>query len=542
MVRAIRPAQRYSLDGTSGNARLDRCVTAGFRLYDELGVAGAKYHIKRVLDHAIQSNIVEPEKFNQNGGIEINERVLYVITFHLLAKKGIRQLAQQLPEAINRYATIRDALEGFCTLREWNLRKVPLSRYAPKLATFPLELVAMLPDLAEYENPKWGEGIIQRTSHTALFDPDMDPDEEQAAIARISRLLFTPAAEILGYRKLSGMMLTAAARTMFASTYAEAKEELRVLEPHIQRTKKIARQISEEVRKYCKKKGYDVEIVHREQKSLGKIVEKIRYRRSPKGGNDPGFSVRDFHDLVAFKVIFHAPGATEEDKMPAIYDISNFINSCAERDPLLPIIERIDIEDFFSPAKRKANGYRAIHHDILVPRSSHHLNFEIHVTTSEADIWTRRGGAAHFAYNADQYGGTTELGFINDEWGQMMDALRTGREDIMIKYHIPTVRYVSVKLEVARPGILIERIVEIPANRTVADALRRASIDITEGAVRSGEVDSSVLNERIGTKRKITVQIDPTVALSRRFAIAAREACGDVETAVLLSKYAQTAL
>ena len=545
----------------TGYPRLDRGIMACNQTYHSMGSPKAAGHVESVLGISLRNRIIEPEHFNDGSKPpEINERLLYIVGTHLLKPKGVSHI-QSIPECFRRYKRIRDQFEIFCALRDLDLKNAPLGSYVAILTYLPEALLARLADVAEYHDPKWrsdSEGI----NHKYLFESGLTADQEQLRIARIGRLLYGPLADFLGYRRLSGEIAETSALVLFPETYSEVASELVSMNSKIQITNLLAYGMAKKIHEFCEREGIPVDISLRSEKSIGKIVEKVRYYRSHSGENRPNFSVADLSDLVAFKVVVKDTGPhrklSEDEKLPLIYRIRNFIQEELQdvgfRDFFVDGIEgledlslkglkvKIREQDYFR--KRKSNNYRSIHFDFKMPKEQEirFADFEIQLTTEEGDFWARRGGAAHFAYNTQRYSGTTELKMFNITWAKMMDALKTGMEGVVDKYLVPSVTLTTVIVDAQyADGQSISRsVIEIPSNRLVADALVRAGIDITKGNVVIRNGTGNKLDTALNGIGSLSVTVDPKVGISSRFAATLLQKCGEVDTAVLLAKYIAT--
>lgn len=542
----------------TGYPRLDRGLTAFAVMYDGLKSPSVDGHVESVIRVALKSRIIEPDRFSTGREApEINERLLYVIGCHLLMPgKALR--TSGVPELFRRYKKIQDQLEIFNELRRLNLEGASLDRYAPILSARPEALLAMLADVGEYHDSKW-RADFEGSRHKVLFDSGLTADEERAKIARIGRLLYGPLADFLGYRRLSGEISEIAAAVMFPDTFNEVSSELQAVQRLIDTTNILAYGMAKKIDEFCEREGITADISFRSEKNIGKIIEKVRYYRSNSGEGRPKFSVLDLSDLVAFKVVVKdkdpASKLSEEDKIQLVYRIRNFI-----RDELQEVVikdlmpegiagignaslaklrVKVQEQDFFR--RRKANNYRSIHLDFKIPQQKRGqlVNFEIQLTTEEGDFWARRGGAAHFAYNARRYSGTRELFIFNEAWARMMDALKTGNEDVVAKFLVPSVALITVTVDAhyANGKPIVTRVIEIPSNRLVADALVRAGVDITKGSISVSNSGAHKLDSPLAGIGSVNAVVDPTVALSSRFATTILRGCNDVDTAIVLSRY-----
>lgn len=542
----------------TGFPKLDRGLHAFGVLYDGLAAPQAAEHIQRVLGVSIRSRIIEPARFaDGRQPPEINERLLYIIGCHLLNCRGVEH-SPYLPEQARKYRRIHDGLKTFFLLRELDLKRASLEEYAGILKDPPEALLARLADVGEYHNPNWRDNTAG-LRHAHLFKADIDMNEEQVMIARIGRLLYAPLADFLGYRSLAGEILETTAITLFPETLNEVYTSLSAMGERLRTTRRLVQGIARKIQDFCEREGVDVEIIFRPEKNRGKIVEKLRYYRSMNGEGRPAFSVSELSDLEAFKIVVKGMNGkklpSEEDKIRLAYAIESFINNEIARvhiSEFLPGCElgsfggtslkmlgmRIRQQDYFRT--RKKNNYRAIHLDFIIPGDLQGMfaNFEIQIITEEGDFWARRGGAAHFAYHAERYGGTNELRVFNATWAQMMDALRTGREDVVAKYLVPSVPLATIRVTASYPNgtAIADKIVGIPANRIVADALIRAGV--------SGFADCGItINNGVGHKletrldgiRSLEVMLRPGRGPSPAYLRTLLSKCGEVETAVFLA-------
>ncbi len=537
----------------TGYPRLDRGLLAFNRLYSSVGAPEAIDHVKRVLAVACRNRIIEPNRFETNSKPpEINERLLYEVGCHLLHKKALARVSRDLPEAVRKYEKIRRQSMVACELRDLDLEAASIDRYVPILKGLPEALLARLAVIGEYHDPSWRK--VVGTKHKVLFDPEMSASQEQRRIARIGRLLYAPLADFLGYRALSGEILEVAAITLFRDTFSDVVGQITALQNDYVRTGILLHGIAKKIDEFCEREGIEVDITFRTEKSIGKIVEKIRYRQSPHSGGKLDFSVRDLHDLVAFKVVVknpHGKKLSEDQKLAQVYRIMSFVeneifNNTSLKDlapdqdnldlSLKAYGTRLEVQDYFQ--NRKTNGYSSIHLDFIVPPAQF-VNFEVQIHTDESDFWARRGGAAHFAYNAERYAGTENLKVFSATWAQMMDALKTGREDVAAKFLAPSFRLSVVNLVVhsIRGREIYKGRVGIPNNRILADLLVKAGIDITRGGITVPNKPDYRLNNPLDGIDNLEVVFDPGVHLSSRFAKTMLSMCGEVQTAVLLAEY-----
>ncbi|MBS3068561.1 hypothetical protein J4450_07685 [Candidatus Micrarchaeota archaeon] len=548
------PMPTIRVQPPTGFSRLDRGLVAFRRLFSSLGANDLNDHVERVLSVALRNRIIEPDRFETNSKPpEINERLLYEIGCHQLDQRALSRVNRHLPQAVRKYEKIRRQLKVLGELRDLDLEAAPLSMYAAILNRPPEALLARLADIGEYHDPEWRRQV-DKGKHSALFDSKMTAHQEQRKIARIGRLLYAPLADFLGYRKLSGEILEVAAITLFRDSFSDVVSQLNELQAHHSSTAVLAHGIAKKIDEFCEQEDIKVDIIFRTEKSMGKIVEKVRYHQSPHNGGRPDFSVRDLHDLLAFKVIIKDPRGkklTEEEKLALVYRIKSFVEDeiyaktslkdlTPDQDTLDMSLKgygtRLEVQDYFKI--KKANGYSSIHLDFIIPRGEF-VNFEIQINTEESDFWARRGGAAHFVYNAETYGGTDALRVFNTVWAQMMDALKTGRDDVVAKLLVPSFKLSVVDLVVrSTTGRQMYRgRIGIPSNRLVADLLVKAGIDITSGAITVPNKPDYRLDRPLNNLDELEAVYDPRVQLSARFATSMLSRCSEVQTAVLLSKY-----
>lgn len=368
--------------------------------YSKFGGQDAFNHAKRVLDLAIANDVVEPKKIGRRDidPRELNLRLANIILAHVF-KRG-RENRKDFPsEDFERCSLVMEGFNTFDALRENDLTYQDKARYGQLLERPSLGLLARLVDLTQYG----ADGKASEVELSAL-NPDkfyvynqLRGKTEYEMIGAAARNIYSPLADMLGYRELAGDLYRIYYQHVEPQVHLEVMQALELLESRIEMTKLVAEAVISQLKLKLKREGFRYTLKIRPGKHPGKVMEKVdRYQRQC--GQRTYQVVSELNDLVAFTVILHS----RHGKAVTQSDVDDFTMVARE---IVRITKSIQSIRTSSEARMfadmvsmpKPNGYQSFHVDM--PLEGHDVvHMEAIIRNGRMESYAESGGAAHYLY------------------------------------------------------------------------------------------------------------------------------------------------
>jgi len=393
-------------------------------------------HASHVLKRAQEHRIVEKDIIENPGRstyrAHLNSRLAVTMLAHPIKTEALNS-GIELPDALADDEAKRELIT-YNALNDLNRRGAPLSEYIPLLNNGPAPLATLVmvadyavthsqdTDLENYINPN-GHPIFR------MYSSRKEALELLRMDAKSGEKLWAPIAELLGHPPLAGDILEHAYEVNYPDIHSFVNEKLRndEMQEKLDITRSIAKSLARRLNKSVKGAGFDVEVIPRLEKHVGKIMRKVRKKMQKfydkREGEDEHLDLDEFierhlhkfdllklHDLVALRVIVNKFGGREIDKMDekdkklAIEMAVGYIESNITALRLTSDSEfAYDIEYV-----KKESGYEAVHIDAQPVNGTNSVRFEVQLRTTKQHWIAEEGGAAHWMY----IGGDSEFGRI----------------------------------------------------------------------------------------------------------------------------------
>ncbi len=417
--------------GTPYPAPLHQSLERWYKTYEKLGgqdALGAFPHAKRVLDAAISHNMIRLDEIGDRSADPDQEsfKTANIIAAHLFRRVGTNR-RDFPPEDFGRYSDVVKGFETFDMLRDNDLGMQSSQVYVKLIERRSLGFFARMVDIAQYDR----DAGAASEKELATLDPRLfysfdsqTGKTEYERIALAAKKLYSPLADLFGYRNLAGDLFEIAYLHLDRGIYDQVTSALKRMQNRIGATKSVMGALKSSVAKTLRDEGYCFEMPMRERKHPGKVMEKAdRYSRE--SGRTIGEEVEGLHDLVAFTVILHSHNGkliTQNDIWHFKY-VANLI--VKEANDLQPLREGLANSDIFEDkiTHPKDNGYQSYHVTLTFQKPSF-VPIEVIVRDPRMHDFAERGGAAHHLYK-----GGPEAEAVVRAFNDFMHTLANGTKD-----------------------------------------------------------------------------------------------------------------
>lgn len=440
--------------------------------YSRQGGADALPHVVRVLEEAVAHKMLELHKIGdtKNDPKQLNLKLWNVICAHSFRR--YKDVVREFPtEDFARYTHVSKGFDVFDRLRENDLGLQDRHIYSEILAKPSLGLLARMVDLTQYgTSPGETESRLSMLNPARFYVYDSTRSKtEYELIALAAKNIYSPLADLLGYRKLAGDLYLIYYYHADREVYDKVRNSMHEMHSRIGQTKIVREFVIELLRSELQSQGYSFTIKERGQKHIGKVMEKAdRKSREVVGSIEQ--QVYDLHDHVAFTVILHSKNGrriTQND----VDDYAN-VAELIERytRSLLPVKSAEKLDMVSNPKK---NGYQSFHID-LVFQDQAYASMEAIVRNAEMEEYSENGGAAHWLYK----GGGKLARTVYSAYRNVVKGIEDNGSSILERGSHSTMRKIRVSVE---GKTSMERIVDDRA--CVAEALLSAGVDLTNGLI-----------------------------------------------------------
>lgn len=398
MVRKTKPPRMQT-----GLSQMNSCLSVWRETYARFGGQEAFPHVRRVVDAAIAHKMVDPAKIGNTDADpkQLDFKLVNVIAAHIFRKRKSNR--KDFPsEYFEKSPHVVRGFDIFDSLRENDLGVQDCKRYQELLRDPSLGLLARMVDLTQY----MGAAGPQSEVELAYLDPAVfymyESDRgktEYELVACAAKNIYSPLADLFGYRDLAGALYQLYYYHIDRPTYNEVEQAIFLLEHQLEMTRLVADAVIAQLRVKLKKEGYDFKIRVRSKKHSGKVMEKAdRYSREQRRKIQD--VVSDLNDHVAFIVILNSKnGKTiSQSDIEEFRKIAHMITDITRG--IWPLRSK-DNEKMFTDmiTLPKPNGYQAFHVDMNL-EGHEAVNLEAQIKTPAMDEYAERGGAAHYLYKA----------------------------------------------------------------------------------------------------------------------------------------------
>ncbi len=447
--------------------------------YQKFGGQDAIPHILRVLDSSIAHNMVEPVKIGctRKDPKQLNLQLASVIQAHVFRKRHTNK-ADFPTEDFERFPYVMEGFNTFNDLRENDLSAQDPETYRRLLAEPSLGLLARMIDLPQYgssiSHNSEGELMGLNPDRFYVFDGSRGKSEYQL-IGEAAKRIYSPLADLLGYRTLAGQLYQLYYRNVDVETYQAVVKALFYLKYRIAATRALSKQAVEMLSAKLDQEGYKYSIKHRSAKHPGKVMEKAdRYSRTS-SRTIPDI-VSNLNDLVAFTVVLRSRNGkliTQND----VHEFENVARMVVETVASLHPISRVSKANLFTDmvTHPKPNGYQSFHVDMPL-EGPEVVNLEVIVRNWRMEKYAETGGAAHYLYK----GGGDLARSVSSAYRGIMEAM-SGKSKVVSDSI--NQRFITVNIEGQKTR---QRIVDQRA--CVGEALICADVDLSNGLALNPQV------------------------------------------------------
>ncbi len=309
-------------------------------------------------------------------------------------------------------------------------------------------------------------GLLVRMFELATLWPVGDfkmSEEIGEKIGRRAKAIYSPLADLFGYRRLAGDLYLVHYYYNDRERYEEVMEILNYMKDKIESTARCVEAMLKSIEEEMKKRNYQFRIKMRTKKHPGKIMEKSeRYERK---GLMVEQTVQLLHDHVAATLILEKKGRREvtQDRQNWFNEVANIVRRVVKGG----LRCKIKREDMIS--NPKPNGYQSLHLDIEV-KDPRYCNFEIIIRNRQMENYAERGGAAHHLYKGGNSGISRQ---VAEHYHDVL-ARRAGKRRKPISHNF------SYKVVIKRGEKVEERKVSLREGALVGEALLLSGVDLTQ--------------------------------------------------------------
>ncbi|MEW6722227.1 MAG: hypothetical protein AB1324_03120 [Candidatus Micrarchaeota archaeon] len=464
--------------------RLQSSFVSWARAYERFGGADAIPHVKRVLDKSIDHSMVETDKLASRFADpkQLNLKLSNVILAHVFRRSKTNRL--DLPtDEFGKHQLVVDGFNAFDALRENDLGQQDPKVYGRLLERPSLGLLARMVDLTEY-----GTSGLASEHELAGLDPErfysfdnLGSKTEYEKVALAARKVYSPLADLFGYRQLAGDLMEIVYFNLHKGIYDEVQMLLGLMQSKIEGTRRVMEAVKSHLSVALASEGYKFSIVSRTHKHPGKVMEKA-HRYSLRDGRSIGEHVSELHDLAAFTVVLHSKNGRRicQNDAAEFERVGRLIVGITRS--VHPLKRGLDESGIFTDMVRnpKPNGYQSFHVDLAF-ESQDLVGLEAIVRDPKMHEYSERGGAAHFLYKGGEQARQVENAYRN-----VKDAIEKGGAPAQAVSITDTHNYRRVKIFVE--GEPAPRIRVVPSGACVGEALICADVDLTNGLVLEPKV------------------------------------------------------
>ncbi len=486
MVEGPTYFRTHTAEGKPYPKRMSEMLGRAYLLYRKHQAEKAFPHILRGIDCAEKHRVldfpsIEDPKSNDDPD-DLNQKLATTLAYHSF--KAERQVCRDFPpEDFAKYLHVVEGHNTFDSLRENDLGRQDPEAYFKLLRIRPdgrpsLALAARLIDLVQYDNT----GIISEAEFTGLdpskfyvFDSRRGRTEYEL-IGMAAKNIYSPIADLLGYRSLAGDLFQIYYYNVDRSTYDAVTASMSILQERIALTQHLLSAVVAGLRQSLDADGYKYTIKVRENKHPGKVMEKADRYSSSHTWKGLHRVVEELHDLVALTVVLHS----RRNKLIRQTDFGHYerVASTIVRitGGLQQLRKGLKPDKMFTDMVRKPkdNGYQSFHVDMEFEDPGL-VGMEAIVRNRQMEEFAENGGAAHFLYKGSPQMREVYSRLIS-EIGHA--GIQLGRSDTGPQ------RKISLYLA----GEALPKVVIVPERACVGEALICADVDLTNGLSLSPRV------------------------------------------------------
>ncbi len=438
-------------------------------LYDRYNAAEAFNHAARSAE-ALHIYEVATE-----GDHDMIHQMNHIALSHVF-RKGRHE--KRFPEDFHRFRRIKRGFDTFNRLRANDLNRADPYEYAKILEKPCLGLIVRMVDLVQY-----GGNSEKSEAELAHLDPEIfyvfkegKGKTEYEMIGHAAKKVYSPLADLFGYRELAGELNRLYYYHIDHSTYDAVERTLRDMEERVDRTGEVLEYVKIAIAEKLVNEDFEFDIKTRGRKHPGKVMEKAE-RYSRKHGTRVVDEVHKFHDLTAFTVILRKKNGNsvtqiDMDIFEQVADIvKNAVNSVK---PLRPGTSGAKETDMVS--RPKQNGYQSYHIDFAF-EDRDLVGMEAIVRTEQMERYAEHGGAAHYLYK----GGEGIARSVQSLYGNVIRALTIRPQLLTIDEtsNQKRIRIYEVDEKSRQVGDALVPVVDVES--TIAEALLCADVDLLGG-------------------------------------------------------------
>ncbi len=478
MVIEPRLPRTQTAGGKPYPQRMREMLERAYLVYQKNKAEKAFPHVLRVIDTAERHRVLEFDKIEDPKGnddhYDLNQKLATTLAFHPF--KADRSVRRDFPsEDFAKHLHVSEGHNTFNELRENDLGKQDPDLYGRLLKIRfdgrpSLALAARMVDLVQYGS----EGAISEDEFSGLdpskfyvFDSGRGRTEYEL-IGMAAKNVYSPLADMLGYRALAGDLFEIYYFNVDKSVYLAVTDALETLRDRIALTQMLMHSVVGELKTVLSDEGYDFSIKVRERKHPGKVMEKAdRYSRHT--WQSIQLVVEELHDLAAFTVVLHSKDGRliNQTDFTEYEHVAGLIAAITGR--LRELRHGLKPEKMFKDYVRdpKDNGYQSFHAD-MVFEDTDFVGIEAIVRNKQMEDFAENGGAAHSLYKGSPH--------MRDVYSRLIGNL--GRQGMpLTRSDTGPQRRITLRVV----GEAAPRVVVVPERACIAEALICAGIDLTNG-------------------------------------------------------------
>ncbi|MFH1785100.1 MAG: hypothetical protein ABH842_01605 [Candidatus Micrarchaeota archaeon] len=398
--------------------------------YAKFGGQDAFSHPLRVLDRAIDHDMVELHKIGDRrvDPKQLNLKLANIILGHIF-RHGRNNRRDFPSEDFERSQLTMSGFEIFDALRENDLSAMSRARYGELLETPSLGTLARCIDVAQY-----GPDGLTSEGELANLDPNIfyrfspyTGKSEYEHIARVARMVYAPLCDLFSYRKLAGDLMQMSYYHLDRGIYDDVNLYLKLLETKIAATQRLMEAVLLQLKERLDSAGYRYDIIFREQKHPGKVMEKVdRYSRGD--GLSTETHIESLSDLVAFTVVLHSKKDGNGGKVITQNDLDDFEFVAKSIVEIVSGLKKLRNNNYSASlftdriTNPKESGYQSYHVDMAFEDHSL-VGLEAIVRNTIMHTYAERGGAAHHLFK----GGAGLTKTVEKAYRNIKDAIAGGQ-------------------------------------------------------------------------------------------------------------------
>ncbi len=441
--------------------------------YQKFGGQDAVPHVMRVLDSSVEHNMVELIKIGhiKRDPKQLNLQLASVIMAHVFRRSSSNK-GDFPTEDFARFPYVMEGFNTFNALRENDLSNQDPYEYKRLLAVPSLGLLARMIDL-----PQYGMGSHRSEGELRHLDPcrfyvfdGSHGKSEYEMIGEVAKKVYSPLADLLGYRTLAGQLYELYYHHVDKKTHDAVVTSLFKLKHRIASTSTLCNYTISLLSHQLQEEGYKFSIKRRSEKHPGKVMEKAdRYSRE--NGRKIPDVVSNLNDLVAFTVVLRSRNGkliTQND----VHEFENVANMIVRIvSSLHPICHTSRARMFTDMVTTpKPNGYQSFHVDIPLEGDGV-VNLEAIIRNWRMEKYAENGGAAHYLYK----GGGDLASSVSNAYHGIMDAI-SGKSKVVSD----SINQRVINVKIPGKGV-VQRIIDQRA--CVGEALICADVDLSNGLI-----------------------------------------------------------